>query len=85
MEAKEYMFEIHQKRDISKPEKLADEYSYADFRSLRAKLLWISNSRPDATYAVTLLTQVTEDRTQNDKNGIIKKFDNVVTHLLVNI
>lgn len=49
---------IHQKDYIEKL-KFIDPKSWTQFRSLRAKLLWLTNTRPDIACAVAKATQLT--------------------------
>lgn len=66
---KNNLFTIHQKRYISKLNKLSHDSPYFEFRSLCTKLLWIRNSRPNITSSVALDTEVTQKRFKKDKNG----------------
>lgn len=52
--------------------------SYEDFRSMRAKLAWVVNSRPDIACAVSFASQVTRS-TFNDQSH--KLLNRIVKHL----
>lgn len=65
-------FEIHQRKYLAKLEKIAKSPTFADFRSLRAKLLWIKNSRLNTCCGVALLTEITEDRFE-EKERVLQK------------
>ncbi len=84
IETKESGFEVHQKRYIQKITELSHDATYADFRSLRAKLAWTNNSRPDISCSVALLTQVTEDVFNTDRSTYVKKINAIVKHLKTN-
>ena len=72
VETKKNGFEVHQKKYINKIRELDYKSTYEDFRSLRAKLAWTNNSRPDIACAVALLTQVTKEVLDTDKNLLRK-------------
>lgn len=77
-------FEIHQKKYSTKLEKLNQPLTFAEFRSLRAKLLWITNSRPDVFCVVALRAQVTGSRFEEkkEKEKVTETANNVATHLM---
>lgn len=51
------------------------------FKSLRAKLLWTQNSRPDISCAVAKLAQVTDADLKTDPETCIKMANRIVRHL----
>ena len=72
---------IHQKLYISKLIQLMANEDFAAFRSLRAQLAWVLQTRPDIACAVALLTQVTEARFHTDAKKYVTDVDTVVKHL----
>ena len=70
--------QLAQKSYIDKLEPLNNLSSFDDFRSLRAKLSWISHTRPDISCAVAQAAQITEDLL-NEKYS--KGLNNVVKYL----
>jgi hypothetical protein len=55
--------------------------NFKQFRSLRAKLSWITQTRPDVSCAVALAAQVTEDRYNGDPGEYIKQLNRVIKYL----
>ena len=69
------------KEDRDKP---PNQMEVKAFKSLRAKLLWAQNSRPDVSCAVAKLTQVTDDDLGKDKLTWMRMANRVVKHLKAN-
>jgi hypothetical protein len=72
---------VHQQRYISKLMLLSKDANLKEFRSLQAKLPWITQSRPNVSCAVALAAQVTEDRYYGDPREYIKQLNRVIKHL----
>lgn len=53
-------FIIHQKRYISKIKPLQNFSNFTDFRSLRAKLSWVTKTRPDIACSAAQSAQITD-------------------------
>lgn len=77
-------FQVHQFIYVNKLKELPDNASHCDFRSLRAKLAWATNKRPDICCAVAKLTQNTEESYQNSETLQKKEINKVVRHLKEN-
>ena len=94
IEKTDYGFSISQRRYIASLKFLESRKEDRDnppsrmevkaFKSLRAKLLWVQNSRPDVSCAVAKLTQVTDDDLEKDKTLWIRMANRVVKHLKAN-
>lgn len=54
------------------------------FKSLRAKLLWTQNARPDISCAVAKLAQITDEDLRVDAEACLKMANRVVRHLKKN-
>jgi hypothetical protein len=80
IETKESEFVVHQQRYISKLMPLSKDATFKQFRSLRAKLSWITQTRPDVSCAVALAAQVTEDRYNGDPGEYIKQLNRFIKH-----
>ncbi len=52
---------------LEKLEKLPLDASFTDFRSMRMRLAWLANTRPDCVYEISQLAQVTEERFLTDE------------------
>jgi hypothetical protein len=81
IETKESEFVVHQQRYISKLIPLSRYATFKQFRSLRAKLSWITQTRPDVSCVVALAAQVTENRYNGDPGEYIKQLNRVIKHL----
>jgi hypothetical protein len=81
IETKESEFVVHQQRYISKLIPLSKNATFKQFRSLRAKLSWITSTGPDVSCAVALAAQVTEDRYNGDPGEYIEQPNRVIKHL----
>ena len=58
-------FSIHQKSYINKI-KMPEEFTFKTFLSIRSKLAWIAQTRPDVACSVALLAQITEEAFEKD-------------------
>lgn len=74
-------FEIVQTNYISKLCKLPKVCSFKEYSSLRAKLLWLTQTRPDITCAIAIATQVTEERFNLAQKEKIKDLNAAVSHI----
>ena len=67
---------LHQEKYTLRLQLLSKDCTFADFRSRRQALAWLTNTRPDICAAINLATQITEDKWQrqdiNDLNAVIK-------------
>ena len=57
---------------------LTSDTNFATFRSMRHKLAWVTNTRPDIACAVSMLTQVTE---RNFGQESIREANKIIKHL----
>ena len=55
--------------------------TFKGYRSLRARLSWVTQSRPDIACAVAVATQVTEERFNTSPLTCIKPLNSDITHL----
>ena len=81
IETKNNEFCAHQKRYISKLKRIPETANFSEFRSTRAKLACISNSRPDISCPVAKLTQVTEEKYEKNQKSYIIKINDILNHL----
>ena len=81
VESKDNGFDVPQKSYLSKLPTLEKHSTFKQFRSLRAKLSWAVNSRPDIACAVAQSTQVTEEMFGNEQDKLIKSLNTIVRHL----
>jgi hypothetical protein len=69
-------YEIHQREYIDKLQPEFDAY-----RSLRAKLMWLVNTRPDIACATSMASRVTFDLFKEDSVNSIKGLNKIVKHV----
>ena len=81
VQSKDSGFEVHQKSYLTKLPTLDKNSTFKEFRSLRAKLPWLVNSRPDIACAVAQSTQLTEGIFEKDQERLIKSLNSIVRHL----
>ena len=72
---------IHQERYIKTIDLLPKEVIFAQYSSLRTKLMWLLRTRPDIACAVAQSTQVTETRFNLDPSTHRKLLNFVVRHI----
>jgi len=65
-------------------EALDKNASYSAFRSMRMKLAWLANTRPDCLFEISQLSQVTEDRFKTDKQRLIRQLNKAVKYAVDN-
>jgi hypothetical protein len=74
-------FAIHQKAYIPSLATIHPGSTFKQYRSLRAKLAWLTNSRPDIFCAINQAAQVTEYMFNADTSGRIMNIKSVVHHV----
>jgi hypothetical protein len=74
-------FEVHQHDYIQKLQPLSAESTFEDYRSLRAKLMWLINTRPDISCATSMASRTTKDLFAIKPTEYIKKLNRIVRHV----
>jgi hypothetical protein len=74
-------FQLHEQRYISTLDILSDSSTFQRSRSLRAKLSWTANTRPDISCAFAQAAQVTDNMYAKEPLTYIKRLSDVVKHL----
>lgn len=59
---------------------LPEDYTYAQFASLRMKLPWFAQSRPDCLREISQMTQVTRSRLEDHRREIIRRVNKTVQY-----
>ena len=77
-------FQVHQSRYIKKLSKIPKNSTFKEYRQLRAKLAWLTHTRPDICCAVALAAQVTEKMFTEDSRKAIKGLNAIIPHLFSN-
>jgi hypothetical protein len=73
---------ISQETYIQKLQQLPAESSFDDYRSLRAKVAWCQNTRPDIAIDVALAAQVTRGSFAATRSENIKALNRCISHLV---
>lgn len=69
---------MHQTSYVSRLRDLPGAASYSDYRSLRAKLAWSSNTRKDICCSAAKLAQVPEEGLKSETFSCIKEINKIV-------
>ena len=73
-----------QREYLKKLECLPTNAPFSDFRSMRMRLAWLSNTRPDCLFEVSQLAQVTEARFKASPKAWIRRLNKAVKLALIN-
>ena len=69
---------------LKKLEKLPLTASFSQFRSMRMKLAWLANTRPDCLFEISQLAQVTEDMFNQKPKQILQRLNKAVAFAVDN-
>ena len=69
---------IDQHAYLRKLEELPPDASFSHFRSMRMRLAWLSNSRPDCLFEISQLAQVTEQMFTSCRRNVINRLNKTV-------
>lgn len=72
---------IHQNNYLIQVVKHAFKETYQNFWSVRAKLEWATETRPDISCAVTFLIEATETRLKTSSKENLKQLRSILRHL----
>ena len=72
---------VRQTHYINKLKPLPEEAGFKEYRSKRAQLGWIQNTRPDISFEVGYAAQVTEERFKAESRKLIKRINTVIEKL----
>ena len=75
---------LSQRTYLKNLETLPLDATLADFRSMRMKLSWLANSRPDCSFAISQLAQVTDEIFAKEKQKVIRKLNTAVKFAITN-
>ena len=81
VEKKDTEYMIHQTSYIRKIEKLSNTATYKSYRSLRAKLAWITYTTPDISFSIAQAAQVTESQYNTDSKLQIRYINRTIKRL----
>ena len=75
-----HAYTIDQKFYIPKIEELDNSTEFAEYRSMRMKLAWLANSRPDMQFEISQLAQITQNVFENEPKKHVKRLNSLVRH-----
>ena len=78
------MLSIDQSFYLKKLEELPKDAAFPSFRSMRMRLAWMANSRPDICYAISQIAQITESIFNGDAAKAIKLLNSTIRYTLNN-
>lgn len=81
IETTEEGFKIHQQNYINKLCTLDKKSIFDDFRSLSAKLAWVTNTRPDISFSIAKSSQITIEMYREDTQKHVNLLNRVVKYL----
>lgn len=67
-----------------KLEQLSMSSPFSQFRSMRMRVAWLSNTRPDIQYEISQLAQVTQEKFNRNASTHLKRLNSVVKYALDN-
>ena len=73
-------FSIDQTFYLRQLEELDAAAKFTEFRSMRMKVAWLANTRPDLQFEISQMTQVAMDRFSEDAATLIKRFNVVIRY-----
>jgi Reverse transcriptase (RNA-dependent DNA polymerase) len=74
-------FKIHQQEYTDKLQSLDSNADFDAYRSLRAKLMWLVNTRPDIACATSMASRITFDLYKLEPGKCIKELNKIVRHV----
>jgi len=70
---------------LKKLECLESDSNFSDFRSMRMRIAWLANTRPDMQFEISQLAQVTEQRFREDAAAHLKMLNDLVRYAHNNV
>ena len=77
-------FSIDQNQYRKQLEYLDKSSTFSEFRSMRMKLGWLANTRPDLQFEISQLGQITRDRFRNNARVCVKRLNAAVRYVIDN-
>ena len=81
---KDRSLEQNQHFYLQKLERLHLEASFSEFRSMRMRLAWLANTRPDCQFEISQLAQVTEDRYLAEQPTLVRRLNRATRYAVDN-
>ena len=69
---------------IRRLEELPPDASFSHFRSMRMKLAWLSNTRPDCLLEISQLAQITEEKFRTNASVVIRRTNRAIRYAIQN-
>lgn len=84
LDRKNGTLEQSQRSYLKKLESLPLQASFKEFRSMRMRLAWLANTRPDCQFEISQLAQVTENRFEADRSSFIRRLNKATRYATEN-
>lgn len=75
---------MHQSQYLKNMEFIPYDSSFKQFSSMRMKLEWLANTRPDCLFEISQLAQVTEEKFDSQRASIIRRQNRAVKYAVDN-
>ena len=75
---------INQHRYLKRLEELQPDADFSQFRSMRMRLAWLANTRPDCLHEIAQLAQVSSEVFEAEKKQCIKRLNRAVKYAINN-
>lgn len=69
---------------LGRHEELPPDAPFPHFRSMRMKLAWLSNTRPDCLFEISQLAQVTEEKYRTEGSVVIRRINRAIRYAVQN-
>ena len=79
------LFTIDQYFYLPKLEQLDVSIGFPESRSMRMKIAWLANTRPDMQFEISQLAQITEERFYSNSSGFVKRMNQLVRYAHDNV
>ena len=75
------MYHIHQDFYVSKIGKIPSDAEFSKFVSMRMKLAWLANTRPDIVFEILQIAQVTRAMYEKEMTKYCKRLNKAIKYV----
>ena len=79
------MLTMDQSFYLKELEELSHESDFSSFRSMRMKVAWLANTRPDLLFEISQLAQITQSMFEQDAKAFLKRLNGVIRYAHKNV
>ena len=69
---------------LKRLEELPADCPFKAFRSMRMKLAWLANTRPDCLFEISQLAQITEEMYEEDRRKVVRQLNRTIRYAIQN-